>query len=107
MWVFELIVICPQRKTGGRGEQIDLEKQFRVTFNDNSEKIVLQFHLINKYRPQILLKTRKCGDCPRDVAPWQCLLTGVPAVSITILLLCLILVLAFVVVVVSVADGVA
>ena len=45
----------PQRKTGGRGEQIDLEKQFRVRFNDNSEMIT-QFHLINKYFPRFIPK---------------------------------------------------
>ena len=43
------VVIPPQRKTGGRGEHIDLEQRFRVKFNDAGEILLItQYHLCQK-----------------------------------------------------------
>ena len=39
----------PQRKTGGRGEHIDLEQRFRVKFNDAGE-ILLNTTYVKKQR---------------------------------------------------------
>ena len=43
------VVIPPQRKTGGRGEHIDLEQRFRVKFNDAGEILLItQYHFCQK-----------------------------------------------------------
>ena len=50
----------PQRKTGGRGEHIDLEQRFRVKFNDAGE-ILLNTTYVKKTKN----KLTKLGRCDR------------------------------------------
>ena len=84
-----LIWILPslQRKTGGRGEEIDLERQFRVTFENpcriKQKKMLTQFfHFVSQPRS----KTRACEDFQHDVAPWLFLQTDALAVSVSLIL---------------------
>ena len=86
-----LIWILPslQRKTGGRGEEIDYERQFRVTFENpcriKQKKMLTQFfHFVSQPRS----KTRACEDFQHDVAPWLFLQTDALAVSIRLFLFC-------------------
>ena len=84
-----LIWILPslQRKTGGRGEEIDYERQFRVTFENpcriKQKKMLTQFfHFVSQPRS----KTRACEDFQHDVAPWLFLQTDALAVSVSLIL---------------------
>ena len=84
-----LIWILPslQRKTGGRGEEIDLERQFRVTFENpcriKQKKMLTQFfHFVFQPRSKI----RACEDFQHDVAPWLFLQTDALAVSVSLIL---------------------
>ena len=82
IWIFPSL----QRKTGGRGEEIDLERQFRVTFENPSrikqKKMFTQFfHFVSQPRS----KTRACEDFQHDVAPWLFLQTDALAVSVSLI----------------------
>ena len=57
------MVIPPQRKTGGRGEHINLEQRFRVKFNDAGEILLItQYHFCQKKRKKDIVSRLSAGD---------------------------------------------